>query len=89
VTGEGGVDRQTVFGKGPIEVALRARAADVPVALLAGTLGEGWESVLDEGISIVEEIGTGLSIEQSMQDTPRLLRLAARRVMAKVVRLRR
>ena len=44
-TGEGRVDRQTLFGKGPAEVMARANAADVGVVLLPGSLGDGWEAV--------------------------------------------
>jgi len=36
VTGEGSVDAQTLSGKAPVGVARRARAAGVPVLLLAG-----------------------------------------------------
>ena len=45
VTGEGRVDRQTAYGKGPSEVMRRAGAAGVPVVLIAGSLGEGWETL--------------------------------------------
>jgi glycerate kinase len=58
-TGEGRVDRQTVFGKGPIEVARRARAGGVPVVLLAGSLGEGWRAVLAEGVTAALPIAEG------------------------------
>lgn len=45
LTGEGRVDRQTLFGKGPTEVIARATAAGVGVVVLPGSLGEGWEAV--------------------------------------------
>src|SRR2546422_1077800 len=41
ITGEGRVDAQTAYGKAPGEVAKRARAAGVPVLLLAGSKGPG------------------------------------------------
>jgi glycerate kinase len=44
-TGEGRVDRQTLFGKGPAEVIARATGAGVGVVVLPGSLGEGWEAV--------------------------------------------
>ncbi len=44
-TGEGRVDRQTLFGKGPAEVIARATSAGVGVVVLPGSLGEGWEAV--------------------------------------------
>lgn len=53
ITGEGRVDAQSAFGKGPIEVARRAAAAGIPVLLAAGSTGTGWERVLSEGVSEV------------------------------------
>lgn len=38
VTGEGKLDAQTLQGKGPAEVARRARAAGLPVAAVAGSI---------------------------------------------------
>jgi glycerate kinase len=48
LTGEGRVDGQTLAGKVVQGVARRARAAGVPVVVLAGSLGDGWERVRDE-----------------------------------------
>ena len=53
ITGEGRVDAQTGFGKAPGEVARRARKAHVPVLLLAGSKGPGWESLSSLGITSV------------------------------------
>src|SRR2546423_3665297 len=52
-TGEGRVDGQTVYGKGPIEVARRASAAGAEVVLLAGALGDGWEQILGGGVTAI------------------------------------
>lgn len=82
LTGEGRVDGQTVFGKGPIEVAHRAAEAGVPVAILAGRLGPGWEAVLEEGVTLVEEVSAGLPLEQAMREAPALLRAGAARAVA-------
>jgi glycerate kinase len=83
LTGEGRVDRQSAFGKGPVEVARRAAAARVPVILLAGGLGEGWEAVLDEGVTIVEPLAGPehgpLTMGEMMTRAPQLLRSAAAR----------
>jgi len=53
ITGEGRIDGQTAFGKAPGEVARRAHAAGVPVLLLAGTRGEGWNELQGLGVSAV------------------------------------
>jgi glycerate 2-kinase len=78
--GEGRVDSQTVYGKGPIEVARRARLAGVPAVLLAGHLGEGWERVLEEGVSAVLPLAEGpATVEHMIDDAPGLLERAAER----------
>lgn len=53
ITGEGRVDEQTAYGKAPGEVARRAHAAGVPVLLIAGARGPGWEALLDLGVSAI------------------------------------
>jgi glycerate 2-kinase len=81
-TGEGRVDEQTAYGKGPVEVARRARAAGVPAVLIAGSLGEGWEAVLAEGVSFVETLaaeGEELSLAEMEARAAELLRAAAAR----------
>ncbi len=44
-TGEGRVDRQTGYGKGPAEVIRRAQLAGVSAVLIAGSLGDGWDTL--------------------------------------------
>jgi glycerate kinase len=79
-SGEGRLDSQTVYGKGPIEVARRARQAGVPAILLAGELGEGWERVLDEGVSAVLPLATGPgTAEEMIGEASELLESAAER----------
>jgi glycerate 2-kinase len=53
ITGEGRVDGQTAYGKAPGEVARRAHAAGVPVVLLAGSKGPGWEALHGLGVTLV------------------------------------
>lgn len=80
LTGEGRVDGQTAYGKGPAEVARRARAAGVPVVLVAGGLGEGWERVLEGGVSGVQPMAEGpATLEEMQADAAGLLERAAAR----------
>ena len=80
MTGEGRVDSQSVFGKGPVEVTRRARAAGVPAVLLAGSLGGGWEAILAEGAVAVLPIAEGpATVEEMMRETERLIESAAER----------
>jgi glycerate kinase len=88
LTGEGCVDAQTAYGKGPVEVARRARAMGVRAFLLAGTAGEGWEAVLEEGVTLVETLsppGQELSVAEMESRAAELLTLAAERACSRVL----
>ncbi|MDL2236396.1 glycerate kinase [Christensenellaceae bacterium OttesenSCG-928-K19] len=50
ITGEGRLDGQSMEGKVPVGVAHRARQKDVPVVAVVGSVGEGYEKVMGEGI---------------------------------------
>ena len=54
VTGEGRMDGQTVYDKAPIIVAHLAQRRGIPVVAVAGTLGGGYEAVLEHGVVLVE-----------------------------------
>jgi glycerate 2-kinase len=78
ITGEGQVDEQTAYGKAPGEVAKRAKAAGVPVYLLAGSKGRGWEALKELGVnSVVTLREEGEDLQQAMRDADRLLSRAA------------
>jgi glycerate kinase len=89
LTGEGRVDGQTVYGKGPIEVARRAHRVGVPVAMIAGHLGEGWRAVHDEGVTLVEQLaweGLGeLGDEELAAATPERVRHATARAVRALI----
>src|SRR5690625_8039674 len=50
ITGEGKLDEQTLQGKGPAEVARRARAAGLPVIAVAGALALDPAALTEAGI---------------------------------------
>jgi len=52
-TGEGRMDEQTAHGKAPVGLARRAQQYGCPVVALVGSLGPGYEAVLEHGISSV------------------------------------
>ena len=90
ITGEGQVDAQTAFGKAPGEVAMRAQAAAVPVLMLAGSRGAGWEELTRIGVrsvfTLMDERGPdrgpgGQNLAELMRTAaPELTRLAARAI---------
>lgn len=82
LTGEGSLDRQTLYGKAVLEVVRAAKEANVPVIALAGSLQEGWQGLLEQGLTAAFSILPGpLSLEQAQPRTRELLTLAAEQVM--------
>lgn len=78
ITGEGRADEQTAYGKAPGEVARRAQAAGVPVLLLAGSKGPGWEALSKLGVSSVVTLREeGQDQNQALLEADRMLTRAA------------
>jgi glycerate kinase len=59
VTGEGSIDEQTLQGKGPFGVALRAQAKNIPVIGLAGTVPLQPNPSLQRYFDVLLPIGAG------------------------------
>ncbi|WP_046212884.1 glycerate kinase family protein [Paenibacillus wulumuqiensis] len=86
-TGEGGMDFQTKFGKTPHGVAVAAKAAGKPVIAVTGHMGEGIETLYDEGIDAIfgiiprtagldELLAQGpYNVQRTMENIARTLRL--------------
>ena len=78
ITGEGRADAQTGYGKAPGEVARRAHAKGIPVVLIAGSKGPGWESLSELGItSVVTLIEEGVDLQRALNDAEGVLARAA------------
>ncbi|MBA1381089.1 glycerate kinase [Pseudomonas brassicacearum] len=79
ITGEGRFDAQTLRGKTPFGVARIARRHGVPVVVLAGTLGEGYEALYEHGIEAAFALANGpMTLQEACTDAPRLLAERAR-----------
>jgi glycerate kinase len=80
ITGEGMADAQTAYGKAPGEVAKRAQEARIPVLLIAGAKGSGWEALSDLGVTAIVTLDEeGHNLQQLMREAgPMLTRAAAR-----------
>jgi glycerate kinase len=75
ITGEGRFDAQTLRGKTPFGVARIARQHGVPVIVLAGTLGEGYQALYEHGIDAAFALASGpMTLEQACAEASRLLR---------------
>lgn len=83
ITGEGKLDRQTLFGKTPAGVAAVASAAGVPTIAIAGTLGQGYQQLREIGIVAAFSIASGpMSLEYACANAAELLRDRAFDVMS-------
>lgn len=72
LTGEGGIDFQTQYGKTPFGVAQAAKEAGKKVIAVAGYIGEGVEVLYGEGIDAVFGIVPGASeLERVLAEGPR------------------
>lgn len=75
ITGEGRFDAQTLRGKTPFGVARIAREHGVPVIVIAGTLGEGYQALYAHGIDAAFALASGpMTLAQACSEAPRLLR---------------
>lgn len=78
ITGEGRFDAQTLRGKTPMGVAKVAKRHGVPVVVLAGTLGEGYQQLYGHGIDAAFALTSGpMSLEQACGEAASLLHARA------------
>ena len=82
ITGEGKMDKQTIYGKTPFGVAKLAKKYKKPVMGICGTLGEGAEVLYEHGFhAILPNLKAPMSLEQAMKETRQLTVEAAERAM--------
>lgn len=82
VTGEGQVDAQTLMGKGVGVLIQQAIAFDIPVAVLAGRKGTGWNALANlpsVQLFACSEIAPNLTPAEALQYTAKQVALAIRR----------
>lgn len=81
ITAEGCIDCQTPRGKIPAEVAKRAKRYQLPVIALVGTIGEGADINLQQGIDYFNSILTHpCQLSEAIAQTSTLLTNAAEQV---------
>lgn len=86
ITAEGMIDSQSTQGKMTTEIARRGKENGALVIALAGTIGNGADSCLESGIEAFTSIlQAPTSLAEAIQDTPRLLREGAERVMRMIM----
>ncbi len=82
ISGEGRIDFQTAFGKTLYGVAQIAAKKNIPLIVLAGSLGEGYKTLYNKGFaSIFSIIDKPMSLDDAMANAPLLLENAAENVV--------
>ena len=82
ITGEGQLDSQTVNNKAPIHVAHLAQKQGIPVIAIAGSFGDGYQKVYQEGIDAAFSIiDKPASLNKIILATPELLQETARNII--------
>jgi glycerate kinase len=82
ITGEGKIDRQTIYGKTPIGVARTAKKYGIPVIAFAGNIGSDSHVVYDNGIdALMSIISYPMTLDTAMERSKELLADSAERAI--------
>jgi len=74
ITGEGKFDQQTLSGKTVFGVSQIAKTHNVPVIVIAGTLGEGYQALYEHGITAAFSLTNGpITLEQACKHAGELI----------------
>lgn len=80
ITGEGKMDEQDIYGKGPIALAQAAAALDIPTIAVVGSTARDYHVVFDYGLDAVMGIVTRpMPLDRAIVETGALLTEAAMR----------
>ena len=73
-TGEGQIDFMTKFGKTPAGIARIAKKYNKPVIAIAGSLGENYQELYEDGFKAIYPINDNpITIEESIRRAPELI----------------
>jgi glycerate 2-kinase len=82
ITGEGRLDEQTAFGKTPFGVATVASKKNIPVIALAGSLGNGYQSLYEKGFTgIFSIINKPMPLQEAIDNAALLLKESAENIV--------
>ena len=74
ITGEGKFDRQTLNGKTVFGVSRVAKMKNIPVIVIAGTLGEGYQALYQHGVTAAFSLTSGpMSLDEACKRTAELV----------------
>lgn len=85
ITGEGRIDKQSVYGKVPVGVAKKAKKYNIPVLAIVGGIGEGASAVYEHGVdSIMSIVNRPMSLSEAMENSTELLEDVTERIMRNI-----
>ena len=85
ITGEGKIDRQSLYGKAISGVTKRANAAGVPVYCFVGGIGDDKQQLLSMGIEDIYDIASlSSSLEDAMENAEAYLSLIAKNLIERL-----
>lgn len=86
ITGEGGIDSQTAFGKAPAGVAEVAKRYNKPVIALAGSVSDDASKLHDHGFhAVFSLVRRPMSLEEAIERASELLQDAAEEIMRAIM----
>jgi len=85
ITGEGRIDAQSLYGKLTQAVVDAAAAAGVPVAIVAGGTGPGYEALRDRGVGEIEITAPeAMPLAEAMARAEELIEAASERLARRI-----
>ncbi len=82
ITGEGKIDGQSIYGKVPVGIAVRAKKFGIPVIAIVGNIGENASAVYEYGIdAVISTVNRAMPLETAMKEGLELLEETGERVM--------
>jgi glycerate kinase len=88
ITGEGRLDGQTAYGKAVFGVARMAKQMGVPVLVVPGVLGDGWEAMLPYVDGIEPMVGAAATEPQARERPAQVLAVTVQRALGGWLRTR-
>jgi len=81
LTGEGRLDRQSGYGKATLGIARMAAECGVPVLVVPGALGPGWEAILPYADGVEPIVGSTATEKEAVARPAAMLALAVERAV--------
>lgn len=82
ITGEGKIDRQTIYGKAPIGVAKIAKKYNIPVVAIAAILSDDAQVVYQHGIDILVKVSDPpMSLTETRENKMQLIKKRIRQAL--------